>query len=50
MPEGKVHVIKAGDTLWALAQTYKTTVNNLLQLNPGIVPTNLQIGQIIKIA
>jgi LysM repeat protein len=33
--------IKSGDTLSALAQTYKTTVNDLLKLNPQIKNANL---------
>lgn len=41
--------IKSGDTLYKLAQTYNTTVEDIMYLNPGINPKNLQIGQMICI-
>ena len=41
--------IKSGDTLYKLAQTYKTTVEDIMRINPGINPKNLQIGQMICI-
>ena len=41
--------IKSGDTLYKLAQTYNTTVEDIMRLNPGINPKNLQIGQMICI-
>ena len=45
-PEGTfAHTIKAGDTLYSLAQLYHTTVENILAVNPGIDPNNLKIGQ-----
>ncbi len=37
--------VKAGDTLWEIARTNRTTVDALLKLNPGIDPSRLQIGQ-----
>lgn len=43
------HTIKQGDTLYSLARYYNTTVDNLLALNPGIDPYNLQIGSVIRI-
>jgi len=43
------HVIEAGDTLRKLAAKYNTTVLELLDLNPGITPDNLQIGQVITL-
>lgn len=43
------HVIEAGDTLRKLAAKYDTTVLELLDLNPGITPDNLQIGQVITL-
>jgi hypothetical protein len=38
------HMIQPGDTLYNLASRYRTTVNSLLDLNPGIEVYNLQIG------
>jgi hypothetical protein len=32
-----------------LAQVFNTTVDSIMALNPGITPTNLQIGQVITI-
>ncbi len=43
------YTIKSGDTLYSLAIRYNTTVNVLLQANPGIYPNNLRVGQIICI-
>lgn len=37
--------IKAGDTLWFLAQRFRTSVEGILQANPGINPNQLMIGQ-----
>src|SRR5699024_6528987 len=46
----KVHVVKKGDTLWSIAQQYGTTVSKLKELNPGIDPDRLQIGQEIVVS
>lgn len=43
------HILKSGDTLYHLAKTYDTTVEDILAINPGINPNNLQIGQRICI-
>lgn len=43
------HIIKSGDSLYYLAQIYETTVEDILAINPGINPNNLQIGQRICI-
>ena len=39
-----VHIIQAGDTLFSLANRYRTTVDKILRLNPGTEIYNLQIG------
>jgi LysM repeat protein len=41
--------IVKGDTLYRLAQRFNTSVQAILDANPGIDPNNLQIGQIICI-
>lgn len=41
--------IQKGDTLYALSKRYKTTVERLLEVNPGIDPSNLQIDSQICI-
>lgn len=44
---GVRYTIVAGDTLFALARRSGTTVAELLRLNPGVDPNNLQIGQVL---
>jgi LysM repeat protein len=44
------YVIKAGDTLGAVADRTGTSVDRLLELNPGVRPTSLRIGQRIRTA
>ena len=46
---GFSYTIKAGDTLYSLAQRYNITVRDILNVNPGINPDNLQVGQVICI-
>ena len=41
--------IKAGDTFWIIANRYGTTPAAIEAVNPGIVPSNLQIGQVINL-
>jgi|LSQX01.1.fsa_nt_gb peptidoglycan endopeptidase LytF len=48
-PAGALYAIQAGDTLFALAQRFNTTVNAIIAANPGIDPNNLRIGQVICI-
>jgi LysM repeat protein len=43
------YIIKAGDTLARIAVQYNTTVNAIINVNPGIEPTRLAIGQQICI-
>ena len=43
------YTIRPYDTLWMLAQVFNTTVDSIMQLNPGIDPRNLQVGQVITI-
>ncbi|HHV45418.1 MAG TPA: LysM peptidoglycan-binding domain-containing protein [Tissierellia bacterium] len=43
------YTIKSGDTLYFLAIRFNTTVEAIMNLNPGIDPNNLQIGQVICI-
>ncbi|HEY8464155.1 MAG TPA: LysM peptidoglycan-binding domain-containing protein [Bacillota bacterium] len=49
-PSGSTtYVIRSGDTLFALAQRFNTTVNAILAINPGIDPNALRVGQRICI-
>lgn len=44
-----IYKIKSGNTLGGLAVRYKTTVNKIKRLNPGIDPNRLRVGQKINI-
>ncbi|MGI6112923.1 MAG: LysM peptidoglycan-binding domain-containing protein [Mahellales bacterium] len=49
-PQGSFpYIIQAGDTLFALARRFNTTVDAIIRLNPGIDPQSLRIGQRICI-
>jgi peptidoglycan endopeptidase LytF len=48
-PGGTIHTIVAGDTLFALARRYNTTVQAILDANPGLDPRSLQVGRRICI-
>lgn len=43
------YTIRPYDTIWMLAQVFNTTVDSIMNMNPGIDPRNLQLGQVIKI-
>ena len=45
---GEVYIVKKGDTLWNIARTYNTTVDEIKKLN-NLSSNSLSIGQIIKI-
>jgi N-acetylmuramoyl-L-alanine amidase len=45
----RTYIVKAGDTLGSIATQLRTTVPLLLRANPGITPTNLQIGDKISL-
>jgi peptidoglycan endopeptidase LytE len=46
----RFYVIRAGDTLGGVAIRFRTSVERLLALNPGVRPTSLRIGQRIRIS
>ncbi|MFT3983077.1 MAG: LysM peptidoglycan-binding domain-containing protein [Lachnospiraceae bacterium] len=43
------YIIRAGDTLWLLAQRFRTTVQAIMSANPTLDERNLQIGRTIYI-
>lgn len=50
--EGKnpeIYTIKRGDTLYALAKKYNTTVATIMQVNPGVSEKNFKAGEKIKL-
>ena len=50
-PQAVCHIVAKGDTLWAIAKKYSTTVAALVAANPDIKNPNLiYVGQKVKIA
>jgi hypothetical protein len=45
----RFHEIRAGDTLGAVADRYDTSVTAIVELNPGIDPTALRVGQRVRV-
>ena len=48
-PATQPYVIESGDTLETIAAEYDTTVERLVELNPGIDPVALRVGQRIQV-
>ena len=48
-PVGTFYRVQRGDTLESIAAEQGTTVERLLELNPGIDPVALRIGQRIRV-
>ena len=46
---GRTHVVGRGDTYYSIAREYKTTMNAIKEVNPGVDPTKLQLGQKINV-
>ncbi|WP_156275317.1 LysM peptidoglycan-binding domain-containing protein [Neomoorella glycerini] len=46
-PSGRYWRVEPGDTLYLIALRIGTTVDELLRLNPGVDPYNLQVGQVL---
>ena len=47
-PSYTKYTVRAGDTLWAIARTYGTTVDAIQKLN-GLTGDVINIGQVLKI-
>lgn len=47
--QGKLHIIKTGETLYAIAAKYNTTIDNLLMLNPTLSIDKYDVGTVIRI-
>ena len=45
----RMYTVQSGDTLGGIAAKTGTTVGRLEQLNPGIDPTALRVGQTIRV-
>jgi len=44
-----IYTVRPGDTLYAIARAYYTTVNAIITANPGIDPNNLSVGRRLTI-
>ena len=43
------HTIKSGESLYGIAKRYDTTIEKLIELNPGMSSTNLKINDVLMI-
>jgi LysM repeat protein len=48
-PGGRTYTVQSGDTFESIATKTGTTVARLEQLNPGVDPTALRVGQTIRV-
>ena len=48
-PPARTYTVQSGDTLATIATKTGTTVIRLEQLNPGVDPTALRVGQTIRV-
>ncbi len=48
-PAGNTYTIKQGETLYAIASKFDTSVDAILALNPGLDRNNYQAGEVIKV-
>jgi LysM repeat protein len=46
---GRTYTVQSGDTFDSIARKTGTTVAKLEQLNPGIDPTSLRVGQKLRV-
>jgi LysM repeat protein len=47
--EARFYTIEAGDTFGSIAARFDTSVERLIELNPGVDTTELRIGQRIRV-
>ena len=43
------YVIRSGDTLGRIASLFRTSIDALLRLNPGVEPTTLRPGEHVRV-
>jgi LysM repeat protein len=48
-PRLRTYTVQSGDTFASIALKERTTVARLEQLNPGVDPTTLRVGQKIRV-
>jgi murein DD-endopeptidase MepM/ murein hydrolase activator NlpD len=47
--ERRIHIVRPGETLWAISQRYGTTVEALAQLNDLADPTRIRTAQLLVV-
>lgn len=45
----KTYTVKSGDTIGRVAKTYRTSIDKILEVNKGVNPTRLKVGQKLTI-
>jgi LysM repeat protein len=43
------YAVRSGDTLASIAEKFGTTVDRLMELNPGVDPTAMRVGMLIRV-
>lgn len=43
------HKIKAGETMYSVSRLYNSTIENILDLNPGISPNNFKYDEVVRV-
>ena len=49
MTSAAQHTVVAGDTLYGISRKYGVSVNDLIDVNPGVTPRSLRIGKTLRI-
>ncbi len=47
--QASAYFVRSGDTLASIAERFGTTVDRLMELNPGIAPLGLRPGETIRV-
>ncbi|HET8652050.1 MAG TPA: LysM peptidoglycan-binding domain-containing protein [Gaiellaceae bacterium] len=47
--QATAYSVRSGDTLASIAEKFGTTVDRLMELNPGVDPTALRVGTPIRV-
>ena len=48
-PTGRTHVVRSGDTPSVIARRYGVPVKALMAANPGLNPTRMKVGSVVKV-
>ncbi|MFC4322468.1 CAP domain-containing protein [Litchfieldia salsa] len=48
-PPFEFYKVSRGDSFWYIAQRYGLDYKRLMELNPDVVPTNMHVGEVIRL-